>query len=38
MKRSKFSEEQIIGILNEAERGVKVLDLIRKYGIAAYFA
>ena len=34
MKRKQFTEEQIIGILKEAEAGLKVADLIRKHGIA----
>jgi len=33
MKRSRFSEEQIIGILKEHEAGVSVADLCRKAGI-----
>lgn len=32
MKRSRFSEEQIIGILKEREAGVSVHDLCRKHG------
>jgi Transposase len=35
MKRSRFSEEQIIGILKEHEAGVSVDDLCRKHAIAA---
>jgi putative transposase len=34
MKRSRFSEEQIIGILKEHEAGVSVADLCRKYGVS----
>lgn len=34
MKRSRFSEEQIIGILKEQEAGLKVADLCRKHGIS----
>jgi len=34
MKRSRFSEEQIIGILKEHEAGVSVTDLCRKHGVS----
>nr|WP_245493161.1 MULTISPECIES: transposase [unclassified Mesorhizobium] len=34
MKRSRFSEEQIIGILKKHEAGVSVGDLCRKRGSA----
>ena len=34
MKRSRFSEEQIIGILKEHEAGVSVVDLCRKHGVS----
>lgn len=34
MKRKRFSEEQIIGILKEAEAGAKTKDLRRKHGIS----
>jgi putative transposase len=34
MKSSRFSQEQIIGILKQAETGVKVWDLCRHYGIS----
>lgn len=33
MKRSRFSEEQIIGILKEGEAGSKTAELCRKHGI-----
>ena len=33
MKRTKFSEQQIITILKEAESGVKVADLCRQHGM-----
>jgi putative transposase len=34
MKRSRFSEEQIIGILKEHEAGVFVAELCRKHGVS----
>jgi len=34
MKRKRYSEEQIIRILQEAESGVKTADLCRKYGMS----
>jgi putative transposase len=34
MKRKRFSEEQIIGVLKEAEAGLAVQDLVRKYGVS----
>lgn len=34
MKRSRFSEEKIIGILKEQEAGAKVADLCRRHGIS----
>lgn len=34
MKRNRFSEEQIIGILKEHEVGVSVADLSRKHGVS----
>jgi putative transposase len=33
MKSSRFSQEQIIGILKQGEAGVKVADLCRQLGI-----
>ena len=34
MKRSRFSESQIVSILKEADAGAKVKDLCRKHGIS----
>jgi putative transposase len=34
MKRSRFSEEQIIGILKEHEGGVPVAELCRRHGVS----
>lgn len=34
MKKSKFTESQIIGILKEQEQGVKVSELCRQHGIS----
>ncbi|MGI4733370.1 MAG: IS3 family transposase [Janthinobacterium lividum] len=40
MKRKQFTEEQIIGILKEAEAGAVVTELCRKHGVssATYYA
>lgn len=35
MKRSKFTEEQIIGILREQDAGAKTADLCRRHGISS---
>ena len=34
MRRSRFSEEQIIGILKEHQAGLSAADLCRKHGIS----
>jgi putative transposase len=35
MKKKRYSEEQIIGILKENEAGMSVDELARKHGVAA---
>jgi putative transposase len=35
MKRSRFTEEQIIGILREQEAGGKTAEVCRKHGISS---
>jgi putative transposase len=34
MKRSRFSEEQVIGILKEHQAGLSAAEICRKYGIS----
>ena len=34
MKKSKFSESQIVAILQEGEAGLPVAQILRKYGIS----
>jgi putative transposase len=34
MKRKRFTEEQIVGILKEHEAGVSVSELCRKHGVS----
>jgi putative transposase len=34
MKRTRFSDEQIIAILKEHEAGIAVAELCRKYGVS----
>ena len=35
MKRKRFTEEQIIGVLKEHELGAKTADLCRKHGMSS---
>jgi putative transposase len=36
MKRKRFTEEQIIGVLREHDAGAKAADLARRHGISEY--
>lgn len=36
MRKSKFTEAQIIGAIKEHERGVKVADICRKLGVVEH--
>ena len=35
MRKSRFTEAQIIGILKQAEGGAKIADLAREHGVSA---
>ena len=36
MKKSRFSEQQIVNILKEADAGSKVADICRKHGMSSH--
>lgn len=35
MKQLRFTEEQVIGVLKEAEAGAKTVELARRHGVSA---
>ncbi len=35
MKRSRFAEEQIVGILREQEAGLPMAEVCRKHGVSS---